>query len=166
MALASCTASSCPITRRCWIVSRRSALSRSPSVRQLAGIPIHAETMPAISSGGDDLAQQAVLALLGRGLLLLGVQPALRLADLPLRSSAARLRSVAALGVLGVATQPLPFLAQLLDAADRLPFRLPLGALGVGLAAQVAQLTAQVGQAPGCRVGFLGQRGPLDVQAG
>ena len=44
------TASSCPITRRCRISSRRSSLSRSPSRSFERGIPVQADTVFAISS--------------------------------------------------------------------------------------------------------------------
>jgi len=46
----SCTASSWPTIRWCRIWSRRSSFSRSPSVSRLTGIPVHRDTIRAISS--------------------------------------------------------------------------------------------------------------------
>ena len=78
-----CTASSWPTTRSCSTSSRRSSFSRSPSVSRATGMPVHAETISAISSVGDHLAQQPVLALLVGEPVLLGRELALQLGQLP-----------------------------------------------------------------------------------
>jgi len=113
---------------------------------------------------GDHLAQQPPAALLGRQLLLLGRQPPFQLGQLAVAQLGGPVQVVGPLGLLGLVADLLQLLAQLLDPADGLAFGLPLGPHGVGLAAEVGQLPAQLLQAgPAGRVGLLGQGRLLDL---
>ena len=105
--------------------------------------------------------------MFGGETLLLGAQASFRVSDSPVPQFSGTVEVVGALSFLRLPPQALQLTAQLLDLADRLTLRLPLGALGVRLRLQVGQFPAQLLQPVlAGSVRFLRQRRFLDLQAG
>src|SRR6201996_5884402 len=140
------TASSWPTIRSCRIWSSRSTFSRSPSCRRLTGMPVHLDTIAAISSLVTT-SRSTRPPLRAPQPLLLGLQPPLQIGDLAQAQFRGPVQVVVALGLLGLPSQLFQFLAERLHPAQRLALGLPLGPQRVSLGLQVGQFLAQVGQA-------------------
>ena len=156
-----CTASSWPTTRWCSTSSRRSSFSCS------LGQPGHRDAGPHRDDLGDLLRVPTSRSSRCSPCFSASRAPRLELALEVGLLREAQLRGavevVGALGLLDVADL-LQLRPQLLDPLDRLPFGIPLGAHGVGLAAQVGQFTASWSSRARGSVLLLGECRLLDLQ--
>ncbi len=157
------TASACPTTRLPSSSSMRSSFAVSPSSMRPAGMPVHAETTSATSSGPtSSLSISVGVGRRGGGGLR---ELLLQLGDAPVAQLGGLAEVAVALGPLGLAAQLLQLLRELPGRLDGALLVLPARGERGELLALLGQLGAQRGQPLGGRgVGLLRQRHLLDLQ--